>query len=757
MFERRLKIFLGILIGVTIVLLLRAAHLQLANGDYWRRQAAESLHRRTLVEPVRGRIVDFKGNVLAEDVACIDAAVDYRAIDLDEKWLKQQATSRLIAQFGPNYSRAEKSVREKMLKDEIDRVKADIANLFKTLAQISGKSLEEVEEIKSTIRRRVEMRKRYQWFKKYQQAVKKEAANDSVPWYKDWRLGGKSNPELDNFNIEVSEQTEAHVIVNNISTDVHNQLKKRLEKFPGLLLRPSKHRIYPYGEVACHVIGHLAPVDKPDLDNDPNDGNELLEYYPNDRIGRGGVEALCELTLRGQRGRIERLLGHEEIHSQQEAQQGRTVKLTIDINLQNEIENAFKRVVWREPKTNIIVEDHEMHGAAIVIDIPTGQVRALVSYPTYDLNRLDDIYKYLATDYVNNPLLNRATQTAYEPGSTVKPIVGAGAVTQHIVNLDTGIECTGYLIIDGHKQRNGRCWTASNLEKEHPDKVAHHQAPWTAPHPTGFLTLTDAIQRSCNVYFENLGDQLGLKGLSYWYSQFGLGSRTEIGLPEVPGRLPSEYKGPSTVLRPTTWFASIGQGQVLATPIQMANVAATIGRNGVWMRPRLIVDVQDIARPTTQPARPVGPDRVTLPIAPETIAAIQEGMYRVVNSEAGTGTVAARTDLVLCGKTGTAQANFFSIPRRDEHGELLRDEKGRIFRDFPAMNTRENPNHDIPWYRGNSKDARPHHAWFIGFAPRQNPKIAFAIMLEFGGTGGHDAAAMSKSVLDACIKYQYLP
>src|SRR4051812_42774539 len=118
MFERRLKIFLGILIGGTVILLMRAAHLQLANGDYWRKQAAETLHPRTLVEPVRGRIVDFKGNVLAEDVACIDAAVDYRAIDLDDKWLKEQATARLVARFGPNYRRADKDTREKMLKDE---------------------------------------------------------------------------------------------------------------------------------------------------------------------------------------------------------------------------------------------------------------------------------------------------------------------------------------------------------------------------------------------------------------------------------------------------------------------------------------------------------------------------------------------------------------------------------------------------------------------------------------------------------------
>src|SRR5436190_3889924 len=97
MFERRLKIFLGILIGITSILLIRAAHLQLANGEYWRKQAAETLRRRTLIDPVRGNIVDLKGELLATDVACIDAAVDFRAIDEDAKWLREQATSRLVA------------------------------------------------------------------------------------------------------------------------------------------------------------------------------------------------------------------------------------------------------------------------------------------------------------------------------------------------------------------------------------------------------------------------------------------------------------------------------------------------------------------------------------------------------------------------------------------------------------------------------------------------------------------------------------
>ena len=159
----------------------------------------------------------------------------------------------------------------------------------------------------------------------------------------------------------------------------------------------------------------------------------------------------------------------------------------------------------------------------------------------------------------------------------------------------------------------------------------------------------DAVE----IFFETVGDQLGIARLSHWYSQFGLGSKTEIGLAEATGRIPSQFEGPKfpAVIRPTTWFASIGQGQVLATPIQMANVAATVARNGVWVRPRLVVDANDVARATTRPAtKPDRPDRVELPIAKETIAAIQEGMYRVVYGSAGTGTAADKSAAVLCGR-----------------------------------------------------------------------------------------------------------
>jgi penicillin-binding protein 2 len=189
----------------------------------------------------------------------------------------------------------------------------------------------------------------------------------------------------------------------------------------------------------------------------------------------------------------------------------------------------------------------------------------------------------------------------------------------------------------------------------------------------------------------------------------------------------------------------------------MANVAATIGRNGVWVRPQLVAELKDIARPTTHPStQPATPDRVALPVSMEAITAVQEGMYRVVNTPAGSATILARKDMDICGKTGTAQAQPLSIPMQDENGKIMTDEKGKPMRYTPPMSTRTQPNEKMRWYRGDGENAYPHHAWFIGYAPRNNPTVAFAIMLEYGGTGGHDAASISKAVLDACVKHGYL-
>jgi penicillin-binding protein 2 len=753
MFERRLKIFFGCVIAMTLLIVLRAAHLQLIKGAYWQSKAAEDRTVPLLLQTTRGEIVDYRGQILATNEPCIDAAVDYRAIVRDPKWMQTIAIQRL----GPAYRRTPIKQRPDILKAEIGRVEADLDAMWKELADVSGKTPDEIEEIKSAIFRRIDTRRRSVQYQRFRKASENYAGPDA-PWYHEWGLG-QGAPDVDSYAIEVTEQMASHVIVGNISPDAHVRLKKQSDRFPGLDLRPGRHRIYPFGQAASHVLGHLSMVSDKSLANDPNSRDEMLKYYPSDLIGTGGIEAICEIALRGKRGRQLALRGQGEIISSIPPQDGRDVRTTLDIYLQQQIEKAYADVTWKE-KNGTVTEHHEMHGGAVVIDIPTGQVRAMVSYPTFDLNRWDQDYPKLAADIFGLPLFNRATQMAVEPGSTVKPIVALGAITQGAARLDEGIECTGYLKIDGQFNRTSyRCWTASKWAIEAPDRVAHHQMPTGAEHPTGFLNVTDALQRSCNVYFENLGDRLRLEGLAYWYDSFGLGRTTGIGLDESSGRTPAGYDGPSSQTRQAAWLSAIGQGHVLATPLQMANVAATIARDGVWVRPTLVVSKGDIGRPTTAPARlDAGPDRVVLPLDPRALAAVKEGMYLVVNSKAGTGPYLHRDDIVLCGKTGTAQAAPLKVAQRDSAGHRVRDAKNEIVYDTPTISTATEPNPDMLWYRGQVKEdgVSLHHAWFIGFAPRENPQIALAVLMEYGDSGGHDTAPIVHTILDACIKQGYL-
>ncbi|MGA2499317.1 MAG: penicillin-binding transpeptidase domain-containing protein [Tepidisphaeraceae bacterium] len=749
MFERRLKIFFAFLASVVGVLVLRAANLQLVNADYWRNRSHETLKRTTLVETARGRILDFRGRVVAVDEPCIDAAVDYRAIEKNPHWMRETALARISQRMQAGYRKAGQDARRQMIEEAIDGVSHDIDAMWDTLAAESGRSREDIEEIKGAIYRRVDFRRRVVWYKRYAQAMKDRAepSDTPEPWYREFLSAETPAPELDNFNVEVAEQSAAHVILTAISTESHNRLKKHIEDYPGLVLRPSKHRYYPYQSVACHTIGNLSGVKKEDQDNDPSVGDELRQYLPTDLVGQSGVEALCERTLRGVRGRLIRIAGHDEVVEQTDAIPGGDVRLSLDMELQAQIENVFSKMEWFE--NGVLVESHPMHGAAVVIEVPTGQVRALVSYPTFDLNHYDESYSKMALDDINRPLSNRATQAALEPGSTVKPLVGIAAVCEGIITVNSTIECTGYLIIDGKKQKTGRCWVASKFASRLGDEaVKHHQLPYGAEHPTGFLTLVDAIQRSCNVFFETLADKLGLERLSVWMDRFGLGRPTGIGLPERSGQLPRSYPADGPERRSVSWFCGIGQAHVLATPIQMANVAATIARNGIWMRPKLVSGGAAAPGATE--------DRVDLHLDPSAVAAVKEGMWKVVNSRAGSGYDVRRPDIAICGKTGTAQAMKFSYIERDERGHELTDERGRPVRNFPEISTREKPNPAMPWYRGTGNGGTElSHAWFIGFAPAENPQIAFAVMLEYGGAGGKDAAPIVKALLEACKEHGY--
>ena len=774
MFERRLKIVLIVLSVVVAVLLCRAGQLQMLQRDYWRKEAADALKTVSYLETTRGSIQDHKGRDLAVDKTCVDACVDYRAMirPPEEKWLKKFAADRLHSRIGDAWARTPKAQRERLLEQEVGAVADDIDAMWDKLAALSGASREDIEQVRQTILQRVEMRKKFVWYHNYEQALKKQGAGGSTGIESKWEkwLSGDSTdgPEIDKFSVNVAEESMPHVILHNINLDVQNELGRHPERYPGLVLRPGTHRFYPFEDVACHVLGHLGKVNHEDLVGDPNRGDPRRQYLPNDDIGRGGLEWLCEPALRGALGRVVTVYGEDASNTTDPPIAGQNVRTTIDIDLQQEIQNFFRSATLHDPHGKVIEQGAVLHGAAVLLDVKTNAVRALVSYPTYNLNEFDQRYQEWHDNEVDDPLRDRATESQLEPGSTVKPLVGLAGITQGVVKVNEGIECTGYLILPNGRggytrlARSGRCWIASTYFDLLNGQVAHHPVP--IPHrghdgnPDGFLTFSDGLERSCNVYFETVAYRLGMNPLTEWMHRFGLGRRTGIGIEEFKGRVPGDAPPSYGRDRSTVYYGGIGQGYVAATPIQMANIAATIARDGIWMRPKLIEPDPDTNKvPALHPGAVGVPDVVDLHLDPDAIKACKLGMINVVNGPAGTGKAAHMDELLVAGKTGTAQAAPFKLLVHDRKGQPILDAEGKRQYTYFKLSSPSDPDKTVPWYRGSGpKFDKIDHAWMIGFAPADDPKIAFAVLVEYGGSGGGAAADVVKASLEACIAHDYL-
>lgn len=753
MFERRLRIVLLVLVLVVAAIGLRAAQVQISQHAAWQEQAARRQSVSELLETTRGRILDVKGRELALNAACIDACVDYRAIvpvaeeregaplsawaREQKAWVRQLAARRLVTTLGDAYRRAEPAQKRQMLQDQVNQVKADIAAMWSLLGSpdVTGATREQVEELRHTIIRRVEMRRRYLWYTNYASAAREHQARDPLPWYTRLLADEQAQaPELDQFDITVGEQYEPHVILPAIDSELANFLGKNLDRYPGLTLQRSQHRRYPYGSAASHVIGYLGRVNREEVALNPGVKDPLRGYWPHDLIGRSGAEALGEATLRGVRGERVTRREDERVLSRTEAAAGGDVHLTLDIELQRRIEQLFAH----SKRSDGSRDPGAIHGAAVVIDVPSGEIRALASYPTYDLNEFDRLYSKMAADDINRPLLHRAMQAQLEPGSTVKPVVALAALADGVLQEQETLHCTGYLILGGRRYQEGKC----------------HDA-----HAHGSIGVVAALEQSCNVFHETLADRLGLQRLSRWYADFGMGMPVGIGLAEPvslradgsrrTGRLPRDFEGPAYLRAVTTWFAGIGQGSISTTPLQMANVAATLARDGEWVRPVLWTEA-----PRREGA---GADRVKLNVPPAAMAAVRRGMVQVVEGPAGTARSLRTPGVHIAGKTGTAQAARFSVPERDERGQVVRV-NGRVQRVFLEPSTAEKPNPQAPWYRATGRDGNDlAHSWFIGFAPAERPTIAFAVLVEYGGSGGTVAGGITRELLEAAIEEGYLP
>lgn len=450
------------------------------------------------------------------------------------------------------------------------------------------------------------------------------------------------------------------------------RIEARRSDFPGLFVETEVGREYLFGKVGAHIIGYLGKITTSQLNNP-----DLRHFPPDALIGQWGVEALFDNQLRGIYG--ERIievdaLGRElRMIQERPSVKGTDINLSIDINIQKAVEDAFG----------------EKAGALVALKPNSGEILALESLPSFDPNIFSmgiayNDWKSLMEDK-KKPMLNRAVQSQYPPGSTFKIITAVAALEEGIINPDAKINCTGGI-------NYGR-WTFGCWKKGGHGPVDFHRA----------------IVESCDVYFYELGRRLGIDKIHKYATAFGLGRETGIELipvKEKRGLIPNtEWKKEKKRLPwylGDTFISAIGQGYITATPIQMALMTATFANGGKIYKPSLIKINQ----------APSG----TITLKPETVKMIKEALSGVVNEANGTAQGARSSLTVISGKTGTAQVVG---KKKGLTGERFMD-----------------------------------HAWFVAFAPVDNPEIALSVFVEHGGGGGAAAAPIAKKAIEAYFKSQ---
>ncbi len=462
-------------------------------------------------------------------------------------------------------------------------------------------------------------------------------------------------------------------------------------RFPGVEIRARLFRNYPWGELASHVIGYIGRInqgEKEAMEDWPEE--DQANYRGTEYIGKLGVEQSLERQLHGVTGveEVETSAGGRAVRklASKPATPGRTVMLSIDIKLQNLIEQMYG----------------DRRGALVAIDPKTGEVLAFVSKPTFDPNLFVDgidteSWQFL-NESIDKPLLNRALRGTYPPGSTYKPFMALGA-------LETGKRSPTAIIQD-----NGSWAFGNHVFRSHGD---------TGLGPVDMFT---SIVKSSNVYYYSLANEMGVDAIHDFMAPLGFGQVTGIDIAgEVRGVLPSQEWKRNYYKRPEQkkWFAGetislgIGQGYNSFTMLQLAQATATVVNNGVKFRPRLVIGTQDPVSHAVQPVPPEAPQ--PLGYKPEHIDIVKRAMVGVV--QGGTSAqVFAGAAYESGGKTGTAQA--VTIGQKEKYNASKLEEHQRD------------------------------HSLYIAFAPAQDPKIALAMVVENAGFGAVAAAPIARRIFD---------
>ncbi len=650
MYKQRLIIFLSIILLGLLVLVGRLGMLQLARGDKYRREYELSVRDMQLLPAARGCITDRHGRIFAADKACKDLCLSYQFIVADPAWVDRQVSIiRRQAGVTPQQAREMYEARAaetwRLAQDAASAAGADLrASAAKITASVQA------------IRRSIERTRRIE---------------------------------------RIAEEIESHAIVQGLDDEQAAALELAVNqgRTIGATIRPSHTRVYPYNDLACHIIGltgRVSPADCNHVSGGTAEERLLARrdvYEPTDRIGITGVEKMCEGQLRGRRGyRIIEKIGREPAEIEGEPpQNGLDVHLTIDSQLQHDLAEEMRK--------------RKETGSIVVISLERGEILAMVSVPTFDLNRYRLDANTLFHDDVYLPLLNRAVGMRYPPGSTAKPLVALAALAAGKVSPQTTFHCQGHLF-------------------------SSDPAHWKCTGSHESVDLQRGLMKSCNIYFYNVGERLGPLVLGDWFRRFGLGDRPGCGLPEErPGHVPTlewlnrrenrgHWDGESRQM-------GIGQGKLTVTPLHIANAMATIARDGRPMSPLLVVGGSRGEAPAP------------LPLDATLLDPVRKGMWSVVNEPGGTAYApfhesgAEPLKIEVSGKTGTAEASA-ELADVDDDGTREIARTGMM-------------------------------AWFAGYAPSTRPKIAIAVVVEYTDKhGGTAAGPIAREAVRLCRDLGYL-
>lgn len=470
----------------------------------------------------------------------------------------------------------------------------------------------------------------------------------------------------------------------NLSLEDVSRIEANAPHLPGVMIDVGSSRYYPLMDLGAHILGYVAPIAEADLTGDQ------LELQPGFRAGKDGVERIYDKALRGRAGTVSvevNALGRviREL-DRQESEPGHDLAMTLDMNLQA---YAAQRL-------------GEESAAVVVMDIHSGDVLVLASTPSFDPNAFTRglttaEWKSLSTD-PRSPLSNKAIAGTFAPGSTFKIVVALAALEHKVITPEQIVFCRGHTELGSARFH---CW-----------KKGGH----------GGVNMHNGLKLSCDIYFYEIARRLGVDKINDMARRLGMDGLTGIDLPnERPGVVPSQAWKRRILKQPwhpgESLITGIGQGYVLATPLQLAVMTARLANGGKQVVPHVTrdaVDGQDVA------PRPA-PDWASCNIDPKHIAVVRGGMNGVSNEPGGTAYRSRIQDpeMALSGKTGTAQVRRISMSER---------------------NTGVRRNDELPW---KERD----HALFVAYAPEHNPKYAIAVVVEHGGGGSAVAAPIARDIM----------